>query len=98
MRRVLVPAAPSARPEAFPAAPTALNRSAADVPMASASTQAMATATTEQPSDIVLRPKGLRHGRWEAPSWAFWTVGGLVVVLALAYALTRLGYFRKRPG
>jgi len=54
--------------------------------------------TIEAPTEIVIRPHGLRHGKWEAPAWAFWTIGGLIVVLALAYALVRLGYVRKKAG
>jgi hypothetical protein len=52
----------------------------------------------EGPSEIVIRPTGLRHGKWEAPGWAFWTMGAIVVVLAVLYALGRLGYVRKKPG
>jgi hypothetical protein len=96
MRPVLVPVSPSAGPGSFPHAPTTLNRSAIDVaPTASAAPSATGTA---QPSDVVVRPAGLRHGRWEAPAWAFWTAGALVVVLALAYVLGRLGYLRKKTG
>jgi hypothetical protein len=43
------------------------------------------------PSEIVIRPTGLRHGRWEAPQWAFWTMGAIVLVFALLYLLVRLG-------
>jgi len=57
-----------------------------------------AMGTIEAPTEIVIRPHGLRHGKWEAPAWAFWTIGGLIVVLALAYALVRLGYVRKKAG
>jgi hypothetical protein len=52
--------------------------------------------TIDTPQEVVLRPHGLRHGRWEAPQWAFWTAMGLVLVLALAYGLVRLGYFRRK--
>lgn len=52
--------------------------------------------TNEGPTDIVVRPSGLRHGRWEAPQWAFWTMGSLFIVAALVYALYRLGYFRRK--
>jgi len=93
MRRVLVPASPSARPEAFPQAPPTLNRSAADMPVAPS---ASASASAPEATEIVVRPSGLRHGRWEAPAWAFWTFGALVVVLAGVYALARLGFLRKR--
>jgi hypothetical protein len=43
------------------------------------------------PTEIVIRPTGLRHGKWEAPQWAFWTMGAIVVVLAIVYALIRIG-------
>lgn len=84
-------------PASFRAAPSALNREAADMPAASS----MPSATVSDavgPSGIVIRPTGLRHGRWEAPGWAFWTMGALVVVLAIFYALGRLGYIRKKAG
>lgn len=93
MRRVLVPASPSARPESFPSAPSTLNRSAMPSPSSSG-----AVDTAHAPTVVVVRPTGLRHGRWEAPAWAFWTAGALVVVLVAVYALGRLGYLRKKPG
>jgi len=43
------------------------------------------------PTEIVIRPTGLRHGKWEAPQWAFWTMGAIVVALAIVYALIRVG-------
>lgn len=80
-------------PEQFPQAPKALNRGAADMPSANAA------ATSAGPTEIVVRPKGLRHGRWEAPEWAFWTIGATVLVLAAIYVLVRLGYVgKKRSG
>jgi len=89
--RVLVPNSPSARPEQFPQAPKTLNTSGADLPAASGNPD-----VPNGPTEIVVRPTGLRHGRWEAPAWAFWTIGATVVVLAALYALFRLGYLRKR--
>ena len=77
----------------FRPAPSALNREAAEMPSADATSQVN---TIDTPQEVVLRPHGLRHGRWEAPQWAFWTAMGLVLVLALAYGLVRLGYFRRK--
>lgn len=90
---MLVPNSPSAPPEQFPQAPKTLNRSAAGMPSASASGD-----VPTGPTEIVVRPTGLRHGKWEAPAWAFWTMGVVVVVLAALYALTRLGYLRRKAG
>jgi len=78
----------------FRPAPTTLNREAAELPSASAMPEA--TAPSDGPTEIVTRPTGLRHGRWEAPAWAFWTAGSVVIVLALVYALVRLGYVRRK--
>ena len=77
----------------FRAAPSALNREAADLPEASASASAMAIDTA--PTEIVIRPHGLRHGKWEAPAWAFWTIGAAVLALAIVYAFGRL---KKKTG
>ena len=97
MQRVLVPASPSAPPqEQFPQAPKALNRSAAELGTTSASADT-AAAGSSGPTEVVVRPTGLRHGRWEAPEWAFWTMGAVVVLLAAVYVLTRLAS-RKRLG
>ena len=63
------------------------------MPSASASVD---TTATEMPREDVIRPTGRRHGRWEAPSWAFWTAGTLVLVLAIAYALMRTGYLTRK--
>ena len=88
----LVTSGPTA-PEQFPQAPKALNRAGADMPSASAAT------TSAGPTEIVVRPNGLRHGRWEAPEWVFWSIGAAVLVLAAIYVLARLGYVgKKRPG
>jgi len=35
------------------------------------------------PTEIVVRPAGLRHGRWEAPTWAFYAMAGVLVLGAL---------------
>jgi hypothetical protein len=98
MRRVRASVPPGIRPSASVRpleAPSALNRAAADMPSPAATAALDASAG---PTEIVVRPSGLRHGRWEAPQWAFWTVGSVVVVLAVVYALARLGYFGKKPG
>ena len=89
-RAAVIPPPPSG---SFRPAPSALNREAAEVPSASAG---LDTTTTEMPRESVIRPTGLRHGRWEAPSWAFWTAGTLVLVLSVVYALTRLGYLSRK--
>lgn len=60
-------------------------------PASPSSTAAAPTAAAApEPTEVVIRPHGLAHGRWEAPPWAFYTAGGLAVVGALAYALVRL--------
>ncbi len=71
----------------FRPAPSALNREAADLPALPSSSAA--TASTG-PTEVVIRPTGLRHGKWEAPQWAFWTVGAIVVFFAVVYALVRM--------
>lgn len=81
----------------FRAAPAALNREAADMPAASAMPSAM-TNEIDGPTEFVIRPRGLQHGRWEAPAWAFWSAGAIVLVLVAFYALARLGYIRKKAG
>ena len=86
MRCVLrIPPTPTS---SFRAAPSALNREAADLP---ALPSASAGNVDTGPTEIVIRPTGLRHGKWEAPQWAFWTMGAIVVVLAIVYALIRIG-------
>jgi hypothetical protein len=69
------------------------------MPAASAMPSAQGSAAdVEGPTEFVIRPTGLRHGRWEAPSWAFWSAGAIVLVLVAFYALARLGYIRKKTG
>jgi hypothetical protein len=43
------------------------------------------------PTEEVVRPTGLRHGRFEAREWAFWTMGAIVLVAAIFYGLVRVG-------
>lgn len=93
MARAVIPQPTPAPPSSFRAAPSALNREAAEVPSAAA---ADTIAVEEQPREIIIRPTGLRHGKWEAPPWAFWTASALVLGLAIVYALVRLGYLRKK--
>jgi hypothetical protein len=96
------PPAPTPSPESsFRAAPSALNREAMSAdPYASAYVNPVDT----QPSELVIRPKGLRHGKWEAPAWAFWAVGGAILLFAIVYALGRVGvidvarFRKKNPG
>ena len=98
MQRVLAPVSPSAQPNGqFPQAPKALNRSAAELGTTSASADTAAPGSSLGPTELVVRPTGLRHGRWEAPEWAFWTIGAVVVLLSAVYVLTRLAS-RKRLG
>jgi hypothetical protein len=52
--------------------------------------EASATATSG-PTEEVIRPTGLRHGRFEAHEWAFWTMGAIVLVAAIFYGLVRVG-------
>ncbi len=47
--------------------------------------------TDTGPTETVIRPTGLRHGRFEAHEWAFWMMGVLVVVAAVFYGLVRVG-------
>lgn len=43
------------------------------------------------------RPEpGIARGKWEAPSWAFWTILALVVVGSAVYLLFRLGVLRGK--
>jgi hypothetical protein len=81
---------PSMRPLT---APSAINRAAAGL---DGSASAWPAETSVGPTEIVVRPKGLRHGLWEAPRWAFWTVATMVVVAAALYALARLGVLRRK--
>ena len=46
------------------------------------------------PTEIVVRPAGLRHGRWEAPAWTFYAMAGVIVVVALTVLLVRLRILR----
>lgn len=46
------------------------------------------------PTEIVVRPTGLRHGRWEAPAWAFYVMAGVLVVGAVLALLVRLRVLR----
>ena len=52
---------------------------------------AMAMPTDTGPTETVVRPTGLRHGRFEAHEWAFWTMGAIIVVAAVLYGLVRVG-------
>ncbi len=63
-------------------------------PPASSSAAAPPPAAPEA-TEVVIRPHGLAHGRWEAPAWSFYVAGGLVVVGALTYALLRLLAVRR---
>ncbi len=77
-------------------APSAINREAAGLPSASSSTGVWQPESASGPTEIVVRPKGLRHGVFEAPKWAFWTTASLVLVAGVVYALFRLGFLRRR--
>ena len=46
------------------------------------------------PTETVVRPGGLRHGRWEAPSWAFYVMAGVIVAVALFTLMVRLRVLR----
>lgn len=51
-----------------------------------------AAAPDSTATEKVTRPdEGLARGVWEAPSWAFWVLLGLVVIGATLYLLRRLG-------
>ncbi len=99
------PATPPAPTSSFREAPSALNREAAGIP--DTATSSMTGSVDTGPREIIVRPTGLRHGRWEAPAWAFWTIGGVVLALAIVYTLGRVGIIdlsrfsrsrRKTPG
>jgi hypothetical protein len=51
----------------------------------------MGMPTDTGPTETVIRPTGLRHGRFEAHEWAFWTVGAVIVLAAVFYGLVRIG-------
>ena len=76
---------------------------AADSPSANASADPIA-APSAQPvpaptmTEQVFRPEPgtLARGRWEASPWAFYVMGGAVVLLAALYGAFRLGLFRRR--
>lgn len=52
---------------------------------------ALGMPTDTGPTETVIRPTGLRHGRFEAHEWAFWMVGAIVVLAAIFYGLVRVG-------
>ena len=90
MRFVRIPPSPAASgapTSSVRAAPTALNREGADLPASSAPGMPVDTGPTE----TVIRPTGLRHGRFEAHEWVFWTMGAAIVLAAIAYGLVRIG-------
>lgn len=86
-----IPPAPgganAAPPASFRPAPSALNREGADLPASSA----MGMPTDTGPTETVIRPTGLRHGRFEAHEWWFWTMGVIIVLAAIVYGLVRIG-------
>ena len=52
----------------------------------------MAMPTDTGPTETVIRPdRACAHGRWEAPTWAFWSVGAIIVLAAVFYGLVRVG-------
>lgn len=78
---------------AIASAPSALNREAAALPSSSAAPVASVT-------EIVERPDGLRRGKWEAQPWVFYSIASIAVVMAVIYALFRVGvirFKRKKP-
>ena len=52
--------------------------------------------TLAGPHELVTRPDGLRRGVWEGPSWMFAVISSLLVGVALAYGLRRIGLSRLR--
>jgi hypothetical protein len=50
--------------------------------------------------EIVSRPDPgtLARGVWEAPAWAFYAGGAIVLLAALLYVAGRAGWLRKKPG
>jgi len=51
-----------------------------------------------EPTETLLRPDpdSLARGVWEAPAWAFYVAGAVVVVAAVLYVAARLGLLRRR--
>ncbi|WP_394849339.1 hypothetical protein LZC95_18070 [Pendulispora brunnea] len=63
----------------------------------SPSAEAGAGHAPETPTAIVRRPEpGLARGVWEASPSFFYAVGGVIVVVAVVYALWRRGIVRFR--
>lgn len=63
-------------------------------PAPSDSIDVAAPAPAPMPTEIVVRPTGLRHGRWEAPAWAFYVMAGVLVAGAVLALLVRLRVLR----
>jgi hypothetical protein len=73
--------------------------------LASSAGDASITAAEQKPNEWVTRPTGLRRGVWEGPAWLFGVVAGVLVAVAIAYAIYRIGpkriagaFRRKRSG
>ena len=64
-------------------------------------TPASAPAATAagSPTEVVSRPEPgtLARGVWEAPAWAFYVGGGVVMLAALLYVAARLRLPRRPP-
>ncbi|HEX7603744.1 MAG TPA: hypothetical protein VF316_19130 [Polyangiaceae bacterium] len=64
------------------------------MPSPAPSDSIVVAAPAPAPTEIVVRPAGLRHGRWEAPAWAFYAMAGVLVLGAVLTVLFRLRILR----
>ena len=50
-----------------------------------------------EPTEIVRRPDAgtLARGTWEAPPWAFYVAAAVVLLAAILYAASRLGWLKR---
>ena len=54
-------------------------------------------APAQTATEIVHRPDPgtLARGRWEAPTWAFYVAGAVIVLASLVYLCVRVGLFKR---
>lgn len=54
-------------------------------------------APAQTATEIVHRPDPgtLARGRWEAPTWAFYVAGAVIVLASLVYLGVRVGLFKR---
>ena len=58
-----------------------------------------APAPAKTATEIIHRPDPgtLARGRWEAPTWAFYVAGALIVLASLVYLGAKVGLFKRGP-